>query len=76
VSVQSVWHVSQMSQELPLHVVIESITTNRDEQPGFEAMYMLMPTSENVQRVIRDFDGRKQYAAAHLFFIEGEATYV
>jgi syntaxin-binding protein 1 len=51
--------------------VIESITTHRDEQPGFEAIYILMPTTENIGRVIRDFDGKRQYAAAHIFFIEG-----
>jgi hypothetical protein len=34
-----------------------------------------MPTSHNVERIIRDFsNGRQQYAAAHLFFIEGIAS--
>ncbi|KAI0060698.1 Sec1-like snare protein [Artomyces pyxidatus] len=52
--------------------LIESITTNREPQPGFEAVYMVMPTTANVDRIIRDFsNGRQQYAAAHLFFIEG-----
>lgn len=33
---------------------------------------MLMPTTQNVYRIIKDFsDGRQQYLAAHLFFIEG-----
>ena len=37
-----------------------------------EAVYLLMSTSQNVDRIIRDFsDGRQQYAAAHLFFIDG-----
>ena len=31
-----------------------------------------MPTTQNVDRVIRDFSGGKQqYAAAHLFFVDG-----
>lgn len=52
--------------------VIESITSRRDPQPGFEAIYLLMPTSQNVDRIIKDFsNGTQQYAAAHLFFIEG-----
>lgn len=52
--------------------VIESITSNREAQPGFDAVYMLMPTSANIDRVIRDFSGgRQQYAGAHLFFIDG-----
>lgn len=50
--------------------VIESITSWRDPQQ-FEAVYIVMPTTENVGRIIRDFDGRQQYSGAHLFFIEG-----
>jgi syntaxin-binding protein 1 len=34
-------------------------------------MYLLMPTSQNVDRVVRDFSNRQQYGAAHLFFIDG-----
>lgn len=52
--------------------MIESITAHRDPQPQFEAMYVLMSTSQNVDRIIRDFsNGHQQYAAAHLFFIDG-----
>jgi Sec1 family len=51
--------------------VIESITSHRERQPKFEAMYLLMPTSANVERIIRDFTpGNEQYAAAHLFFLD------
>lgn len=60
---------------LPPHArraVIEAITSYREAQPTMEAVYLLMPTSQNVDRIIRDFsNGRKQYAAAHLFFIDG-----
>ncbi|KAJ7509807.1 Sec1-like protein [Mycena galericulata] len=51
--------------------LIESITNFRDPQPEFEALYLLMPTSQNVDRVIKDFSGVRQYAAAHLFFTDG-----
>ncbi|KNZ74611.1 Protein transport protein sec1, partial [Termitomyces sp. J132] len=52
--------------------LIESISNYRDPQPSFEALYLLMPTSQNVDRIIKDFSGTvKQYAGAHLFFIEG-----
>jgi syntaxin-binding protein 1 len=35
---------------------------------------MLMPTSANIDRIIRDFSGgRQQYAGAHLFFVDGLA---
>jgi Sec1 family len=55
--------------------VIELITNNREPQPGFEAVYLLMPTSHNVDRVIKDFSGgAQQYAAGHIFFIEGIAV--
>jgi syntaxin-binding protein 1 len=57
---------------LAIGLVIESITNSREPQPGFEAIYMIMPTTANVDRVIRDFsNGKQQYAGAHLFFIEG-----
>lgn len=56
--------------------VIESITSNREQQPGFDAVYMLMPTSANIDRIIRDFSGgRQQYAAAHLFFVDGPSAH-
>ncbi|KAJ7638250.1 Sec1-like snare protein [Roridomyces roridus] len=51
--------------------LIESITNYRDPQPEFEAMYLLMPTSQNVDRIVKDFSGVRQYAGAHVFFIEG-----
>ncbi|VDB99862.1 unnamed protein product [Peniophora sp. CBMAI 1063] len=52
--------------------LIESITNNREPQPGFDAIYMVMPTNQNVDRIIRDFaNGRQQYAGAWLFFIDG-----
>ncbi|CAL1714155.1 unnamed protein product [Somion occarium] len=51
--------------------VIESITSHRDPQPQLEAVYILMPTTQNVERIIRDYsNGRQQYAGAHLFFID------
>ncbi|KAF5315993.1 hypothetical protein D9758_015075 [Tetrapyrgos nigripes] len=53
---------------------IENISQYREPQPGFEAMYLLMPTTQNVERIIREFRGPEmQYAGAHLFFIEGLA---
>jgi syntaxin-binding protein 1 len=51
--------------------VIESISNHRDPQPEFEAVYLLMPTSQNVERIIKDFSNHRQYAAAHLFFTDG-----
>jgi syntaxin-binding protein 1 len=36
-----------------------------------EAIYLLTPTTQNVDRVIMDWQGRRMYKAAHLFFIDG-----
>ena len=33
-----------------------------------------MPTTQNVDRIIKDYTNRKQYPAAHLFFIEGRPS--
>jgi syntaxin-binding protein 1 len=64
-----------LSDTRSINAVIESITNNREAQPGFDAVYMLMPTSANVDRIIRDFSGgRQQYAGAHLFFIDGPSV--
>ncbi|KAK7048040.1 Sec1-like protein [Favolaschia claudopus] len=51
--------------------LIETINTYRDPQPEFEALYLLMPTSQNIERIIKDFSGTRQYAAAHCYFIDG-----
>ncbi|CAK5269873.1 unnamed protein product [Mycena citricolor] len=51
--------------------LIESINTHRDPQPEFEALYLLMSTTQNVDRITKDFGSTRQYAAAHVFFIEG-----
>ncbi|KIK61687.1 hypothetical protein GYMLUDRAFT_42705 [Collybiopsis luxurians FD-317 M1] len=50
---------------------IESISNYREPQTGLEAMYLIMPTNQNIDRVIRDFSSSPQYAGAHLFFIDG-----
>lgn len=53
---------------------VENIEMQRQPQTSFEAAYLLCPTSQNVDRVIRDLapeDGRPaQYAAGHIFFID------
>ncbi|KAF8552421.1 Sec1-like protein [Imleria badia] len=51
--------------------LIESISNHREPQK-FEAVYILMPTTQNVERIIKDFSNdQQQYLGAHLFFIEG-----
>lgn len=66
-----VWHFAFRAVLMSLGAVIESISSYREQQQ-FEAVYMLMPTTQNVDRIIRDFsDGRQQYLKAHLFFLDG-----
>ncbi|ORY34634.1 Sec1-like protein [Naematelia encephala] len=36
-----------------------------------DAIYLLTPTSQNVDRIIADFTGRRTYKTAHLYFIDG-----
>ncbi|KAF9647199.1 Sec1-like snare protein [Thelephora ganbajun] len=50
--------------------LIEVIANHREPQ-SLEAVYILMPTTENVQRIIRDFTpDNEKYSAAHLFFTD------
>ncbi|KZV96352.1 Sec1-like snare protein [Exidia glandulosa HHB12029] len=50
---------------------IELLNQNRPPQPNLEAVYIVMSTGPNVDRIIADFTGKQQYAAAHLFFVDG-----
>ncbi|KAH7097732.1 ras opposite [Auriculariales sp. MPI-PUGE-AT-0066] len=50
---------------------IELLNQNRPPQPNLEAVYIVMSTGQNVDRIIADFTNRQQYAGAHLFFIDG-----
>jgi hypothetical protein len=52
------------------HSVIEVITNHREPQT-LEAVYILMPTTENIRRIARDFTpGNEKYSAAHIFFTD------
>jgi len=70
--VRCLWLFQDEQCRLIFIIEIENISNYREPQPGFEAMYLLMPTTQNVERIIREFRGPElQYAGAHLFFIEG-----
>lgn len=53
---------------------VENIESPRDPQTSFEAAYLLCPTSQNVERIIRDLAPEQgkapQYAAGHIFFVD------
>ncbi|WRT69868.1 uncharacterized protein IL334_006859 [Kwoniella shivajii] len=36
-----------------------------------DAIYLLTPTAQNVDRILADFNGRRTYKSAHLYFIDG-----
>ena len=51
-------------------VAVDQITAHRHPEPSMEAMYLLMSTTQNIDRIIRDFSGQQMYAGAHLFFTD------
>ncbi|KAJ9097825.1 hypothetical protein QFC19_006693 [Naganishia cerealis] len=51
---------------------IDPLMSPREPQPTLDAVYLLTPTSQNVQRVLADFAaGRRTYKHVHLYFIDG-----
>ncbi|KAI5117142.1 hypothetical protein M0805_008261 [Coniferiporia weirii] len=42
-----------------------------EAQPDQEAIYMLMPTTQNIERIINEFaNGQRQFRRVHLFFVD------
>ncbi|KAL5531405.1 hypothetical protein ACEPAG_4282 [Sanghuangporus baumii] len=57
---------------------VSTIFLNSDRlyeaQPEQEAMYLLMPTTKNVERIVEEFsNGRRQFKRVHLFFVDALA---
>lgn len=52
---------------------IDDLMSPRAPQPTLDAVYLLTPTTQSVERVIADFaDGRRTYRSVHLYFVDGE----
>ncbi|EGD74180.1 syntaxin binding protein 2 [Salpingoeca rosetta] len=49
--------------------VVEGINKSRKEIPDFHALYLCLPTEENVQRIVDDITPRPLYKAVHIFFL-------
>ncbi|ORX37596.1 Sec1-like protein [Kockovaella imperatae] len=49
---------------------VEPLHSPRKPQ-SLDAVYLLTPTAQNVDRVVADFQGRRTYRSAHIFFIDG-----
>ena len=48
--------------------------TRVDGPQGMEAMYLLTPTSQNVERIIEHYQAPRKFKRAHLFFTEGKRS--
>lgn len=51
---------------------IDLITSFRAPEPNMDAIYLLMPTTQNIDRIIRDFTDKQTYAGAWLHFTDRE----
>lgn len=50
--------------------IVEDLHKKRQLLPKLEAIYILTPTPNSVEKLIADFSGDSRYKAAHLFFTE------
>ncbi|WWC73866.1 uncharacterized protein I206_107838 [Kwoniella pini CBS 10737] len=52
---------------------VTSVETLHSPRPpmSVDAIYLLTPTAQNVDRILADFNGRRTYNSAHLYFIDG-----
>lgn len=48
--------------------VVEKLETERQPMPGLDVLYLVTPTDEAIDWIIRDFTGRQKYHQAHLSF--------
>lgn len=50
--------------------IVEDLLKNREPLPNLEAIYLIAPTQDSIDRLIADFTIRNQYKCAHVFFTE------
>lgn len=65
--------VSQIFIPFNSSIVVEDLHRRREPLPTMEAIYMMTPSEEAVQILMRDFEhpNRPMYKAAHIYFTEG-----
>jgi syntaxin-binding protein 1 len=58
-----------------LYTGVDMLMSPRAAQPNLDVVYLLTPTTQNVNRILADFvDGRRTYKQVHLYFIDGKLT--
>uniref|UniRef100_A0A8R1IV02 Protein ROP n=1 Tax=Caenorhabditis japonica TaxID=281687 RepID=A0A8R1IV02_CAEJA len=50
--------------------IVEDLNKRREPLPTLEAIYLIAPTPESVDKLIQDYCVRNQYKCAHVFFTE------
>lgn len=50
--------------------IVEDLTKRREPLPSLEAIYLISPTKDSIDRLIADYTTRNQYRCAHVFFTE------
>uniref|UniRef100_A0A1I7TW79 Syntaxin-binding protein 1 n=1 Tax=Caenorhabditis tropicalis TaxID=1561998 RepID=A0A1I7TW79_9PELO len=50
--------------------IVEDLNKRREPLPTLEAIYLIAPTAESIDKLIQDYCVRNQYKCAHVFFTE------
>ena len=54
--------------------VVESLSKSRQPLPHLEAIYVVVPSEENIEAIKKDYSGTSpMYKAAHIFFLESKS---
>ncbi len=53
--------------------VVESLSKARQPLPHLEAIYVVVPSEENIEAIKKDYSGASpMYKSAHIFFLESK----
>ncbi|KAL3103438.1 hypothetical protein niasHS_002624 [Heterodera schachtii] len=50
--------------------IVEDLNKRREPLPALDAVYLISPTKESIDKLVRDFSGQNLYKCAHVFFTE------
>ncbi|CAD5234992.1 unnamed protein product [Bursaphelenchus xylophilus] len=50
--------------------IVEDLNKRREPLPALDAIYLISPTKDSIEKFLQDFSGRVQYKRAHLFLTE------